>query len=231
MMKKNRMLIFLIFYFLVHASTTCSQNEKRRVLILGGNGFLGSHLVRILSEDENQNYDITALNRGNVYFNSDKESLSYVDRILTCDRNTLLRRTCPGLVGKSKYDAVIDFSSYTGQQIEQVIDILKGRVGVYVLVSSDAVYEVSEKYHEGRTREEDSRNQPKEQKARDKLEENNKYGTSKKEAEERLFEQRDKLGFPYVVLRLADAIGGRFFDIALNKKRLYEIVVKSHAHP
>lgn len=188
-------------------ASTSKNQQKQRILIFGGNGFLGSHLVRKLSESKDQSYHITVLNRGNVYFNSDKESLSYADKILTCDRNTLLRRTCPGLVGKSKYDAVVDFSSYTGQQIEQVIDILKGRVGVYVLISTDAVYEVTEKYHANKTMEEDSRNEPKDQKTKDKLETNNKYGASKKEAEERLFEQKDRLGFPYVVLRLADAIG------------------------
>ena len=206
-----RLEIFLFYIFsfeLVASLSSTTQNSKKRILILGGNGFLGSHLVRKLSESEDQSYHITVLNRGNVYFNSDKESLNYADNILTCDRNTLLRRTCPGLVGKSKYDAVVDFSSYTGQQMEQVIDILKGRVnGVYVLISSDAVYEVTEKYHTNKTMEEDSRNEPRDQKTKDKLEKNNKYGASKKEAEDRLFEQRDKLGFPYVVLRLADALG------------------------
>ena len=90
---------------------------------------MGSHIVRKLADDadvSDVNYEIVVLNRGNVYFNSDKEVIRYADTVWTCDRNTLLRQTCPALLGKSRFDAVVDFSSYTGQQIEQVIDILKG---------------------------------------------------------------------------------------------------------
>ncbi|XP_066931110.1 dTDP-D-glucose 4,6-dehydratase-like [Clytia hemisphaerica] len=182
--------------------------HKKRILIFGGNGFLGSHLVKGLA-DSGEDYEITLVNRGNVYFNSDKDATSYADKILICDRDTLLRSSCPGLLGKSKYDVVIDFSSYKDQQIEQVIDILKNRVGIYIMISTDAVYEVSEKHHSERTREEDSKNEPEDLKKREELVKNNKYGAAKKGCEERLMVQRERLGFPYVILRLADAIGER----------------------
>lgn len=102
--------------------------------------------------------------------------------------------------------------------------VLTGRVGVYVLVSTDAVYDVSEKYHGGRSREGDSRNEPKDQKTRDQLEENNQYGASKKEVEQRLIEQKEKFGFPYVILRLADAIGNLdYFEPTLARLIYYKL--------
>ena len=180
--------------------------QKKRILIFGGNGFLGSHLVKGLADSE-EDFEITLVNRGNVYFNSDKDVTRLADKILICDRYTLLRSSCPGLLGRSKFDVVVDFSSYKDQQIEQVIDILKNRVGIYIMISTDAVYEVTEKLHSERTREEDSKNEPKDMKKKDELEKNNKYGAAKKGCEERLMAQRERLGFPYVILRLADAIG------------------------
>jgi len=187
--------LLMIFVTFTTYQSSCATSKKK-ILILGGNGFLGSHVLHTLSE---KNMEITLVNRGNIYFNSDKEAVPYADKLFTCDRNTLLRSTCPGLLGKTFYDAVVDFSSYNEKQIEQVIDILKNRVGLYILISTDAVYEVSEKYHGEKTREEDSRNEPKAQKKKDELEKNNKYGAAKKGCEERLKIQREHFGFPYVI--------------------------------
>ncbi|XP_057293697.1 dTDP-D-glucose 4,6-dehydratase-like [Hydractinia symbiolongicarpus] len=193
--------ITLLVICVAIACTTASD-----ILIFGGNGFLGSHLVINLLKKE---HNITLVNRGNDYFNSRSSLEPFVQRIIACDRKTYLRETCKELLGNLKYDYVIDFSSYGDKEIEQVIDILQNRIGLYILISTDTVYEVREKKHEGRTVEEDAENKFEAKKIEDKINEENKYGASKIACEERLKEQRKRFGFPYVILRLADAIGER----------------------
>ena len=46
--------------------------------------------------------------------------------------------------GTNGYDIVLDFSAYQPKWIHDAIDILKNKtIGVYIYISSDAVYEVS----------------------------------------------------------------------------------------
>ena len=194
---------------------------RKRVLVLGGNGFLGSETVEVLMDAD---YEITTLNRGNKYFDSVKRIDDFVKQRIICDRDTLIRKTCPELLRSGKYDAVIDFSSYSPMHIETMIDALQGKTSLYVYISTDAVYEVCEKTHKNRTKEEDGV-RPLEQKLRDKLASNDKYGDQKLACEEALREQRERGGFPYVILRLSDAIGQRDTTMRLWT---YQVWVKLH---
>ncbi|XP_065667099.1 uncharacterized protein LOC105847697 [Hydra vulgaris] len=200
---------------------TCSVN----VLILGGNGFIGSHVVENF---KNLDYNVTLINRGNVYFDTKKRMEINAFRTFTCDRNTLLKKSCHSLLTDDFYDFVLDFSSYQKQHIEQTIDILKSRVGLYIFLSTDAVYELkSSKSHT-------STHAPRylrEDGVRSELDyqtkKMSKYASNKLDCEKALVKQRQLSGFPYVILRLATVIGER--DTTL-RWWVYQTLMKVHKY-
>ncbi|XP_065053475.1 uncharacterized protein LOC135682488 [Rhopilema esculentum] len=216
-----KIILAIASIFLCVCETTTEDAAPKRVLVLGGNGFLGSETVENLMDNY---YEVTILNRGNKYFDSDKRIDAYVKHRIICDRDTLIRKTCPTLAKSGKYDAVIDFSAYTPMQMESMIDALRGKTSLYIYISTDAIYEVCEKTHKNRTTEKDGI-RPEERTLRDKLASNSKYGDQKLACEEALKEQRERGGFPYVILRLADAIGPRD---TTSRLWTYQVWVKLH---
>lgn len=101
--------------------------DVKRILILGGTGFIGPHMVRYARA---RGHKLTLFNRGrtNPHLFPDLEKL-------VGDRNGDLT----ALEGRT-WDAVIDNSGYTPQQLEATGRILQGAVGQYVFTSTRAVY-------------------------------------------------------------------------------------------
>jgi 2'-hydroxyisoflavone reductase len=98
-----------------------------RLLVLGGTVFLGRHVV----EDALAGgCVVTVLNRGlhDVHFAQPVEHLRG-------DRDGDLS----ALQGRH-FDAVVDCSGYTPKQLQHTADVLRGRVGHYVFVSTISVY-------------------------------------------------------------------------------------------
>ena len=139
----------------------------------------------------------------------------------------------------SGYDIVLDFSAYQPKWIHDAIDILKNKtIGIYVYISSDAVYEVSKPKSSDRLSigmkilqnncvyyfsifnliylsfsrkfaEEDAI-RPEDLNVRKKLNQQDRYGDAKFGGEEVLQDQNSKEnGFPWVAFRYADVIGPR----------------------
>lgn len=108
------------------------------ILVLGGTGFLGPHQVEYALA---RGHHLTLFNRGH----KDAASL-YGERVevLIGDRDV---KTSPGLAaleGTRRWDAVIDNSGYIPRHVRDSAQLLKGRVGRYLFVSTVAAYEGAE---------------------------------------------------------------------------------------
>ena len=96
------------------AHATATPNSTHQILILGGNGFMGSSLVvKLLSIER---YSVTTLNRGRYYFDSRSRIDPHVQRII-CDRSDIYK--CTELVNSTQYyEAVVDYSSFYMEDIQ-----------------------------------------------------------------------------------------------------------------
>jgi nucleoside-diphosphate-sugar epimerase len=101
-----------------------------RSLIIGGTRNLGPSIVQALLRDR---HEVAVLNRGQT----PDDLLHEVER-LRADRTdpAQLKRA----LGGRAFDLVIDTTLYTGSEAEAAVEILAGRVGRYVLLSTGQVY-------------------------------------------------------------------------------------------
>ena len=104
-----------------------AQSERRgggmNILVLGGTGFIGPHLVEYALA---RGHTLTLFNRGrtNTHLFPEVEKL-------VGDRNDNL----DALVGR-RWDAVIDNSGYTPQQVRLSVDLLKDACDQYLFTST-----------------------------------------------------------------------------------------------
>jgi nucleoside-diphosphate-sugar epimerase len=103
-----------------------------KVLVIGGTRFLGRELVwRLLAAG----HQVTLLNRGRL-----EDTFGARVTRLVGDRTSDLER----LLGVSTFDAAVDFAAYTSDDGRRVAEVLEGRAGHYVVISSGQVYLVRE---------------------------------------------------------------------------------------
>jgi 2'-hydroxyisoflavone reductase len=112
---------------LAHAAGPARDAQGLNLLILGGTGFIGPHLVR---EAVRRGHRVTTFTRGR----RDAELPAGVIRLVG-DRNGQLQ----ALEGK-RWDAVIDDSATNPDWVRQSIAVLRGNVGQYLFTSSTGVY-------------------------------------------------------------------------------------------
>ncbi|HEX6053009.1 MAG TPA: NAD-dependent epimerase/dehydratase family protein [Gemmatimonadaceae bacterium] len=99
-----------------------------RILILGGTGFIGPHLVRHAVA---RGHTVTIFTRGR----RDSSMLPAEVERLVGDRNGQL-----GALEGKKWDAVFDDSATNPDWVRQSVALLKGNVGQYSFTSSTGVY-------------------------------------------------------------------------------------------
>lgn len=134
----RRRSIFKIFAGLAAAGCTARAGGETRapeqakaapkdLLVLGGTGFIGPHLVRHAVA---RGHRVTIFTRGR----READLPASVVRLIG-DRNGKLE----ALAGK-KWDAVIDDSATNPDYVRMSTDLLKGNVGSYLFTSSTGVY-------------------------------------------------------------------------------------------
>lgn len=103
------------------------QGAPKRMLILGGTGFIGPHMVRYA---QSRGHTVTIFNRGNT----NTHLFPNVER-LEGDRNNDLR----ALEGR-EWDVVLDNHATLPRWVRQTAELLKDSVQQYVHVSTISVY-------------------------------------------------------------------------------------------
>jgi len=101
------------------------------VLIFGGTRFMGRYVLRALLD---VGVDVTIANRGTREENKGAHNV-------ICDRSQ------PGALEQfkdSKFDAVIDFSAYASDWVEQAGNFFAGKISRYIFISTGAVYTSSQ---------------------------------------------------------------------------------------
>ena len=101
--------------------------KPKKVLILGGTGFIGPHFVKALMDG---GHTVTLFNRGK----RDPEAHPGVEQLLG-DRDGKLE----SLANRS-WDAVVDNSGYVPRVVRQSAELLAPRVPHYIFISSVAAY-------------------------------------------------------------------------------------------
>jgi len=103
------------------------------LLFLGGTGFIGPHQVRYALA---RGHKVTVFNRG-------RNSGLFGDSVeeLVGNRDSKIDDGLEPLMGDRTWDAVIDNSGYVPRHVLDSAELLKGRVGRYLYISTVAVYD------------------------------------------------------------------------------------------
>jgi len=104
------------------------------ILFLGGTGFLGPHQVDYALA---RGHRVTLFNRGR------SAAGQYGGRaeVLIGNRDAKVDAGLTALQGERRWDVVIDNSGYVPRHVRDSVELLKGRVGRYVYVSTVAAYD------------------------------------------------------------------------------------------
>ena len=158
-----------------------------KVLVVGGSQFNGFALVQELVR---RGHDVTVVNRG-------RTDAPFPDgvRRLTADRTD--RDRMAEVLGGEEFDCVHDMCAYHPEDVELMIDLLRGRVGHYVFVSSTVIYARSMLLPIT------------EECAVDRSEHQIEYGLHKLLCEDRLLEEFASSGFPATTVALSMVMGPR----------------------
>jgi nucleoside-diphosphate-sugar epimerase len=104
----------------------------KNVLVIGGSYFAG-RVFNILTSRTDL-FELHVVNRGKAPLNN----LNHVTQY-QCDRHEPMKMAA--LLPDIKFDAVIDFCAYKPDDIRQIIEAMKNRIGQYIFISTSSVYD------------------------------------------------------------------------------------------
>jgi len=104
-----------------------------RALFIGGTGTISSACVALALE---RGMEVTIVNRG---VSSEARAVPSAVRALVADARKISELHA-ALEGQS-FDVVADFRAFTAGEVQERLDLFRGRVGQYVFVSSATVYQ------------------------------------------------------------------------------------------
>jgi 2'-hydroxyisoflavone reductase len=103
------------------------------ILVLGGTGFIGPHQIEYALA---RGHRVTMFNRGRT------AAGLYANRVETLlgNRDAKIDQGLKTLQGRRRWDVVIDNSGYVPRHVRDSAELLRGRVGRYVYVSTISTY-------------------------------------------------------------------------------------------
>jgi 2'-hydroxyisoflavone reductase len=111
--------------------STASNQKPLKILVLGGTGFIGPHIVRRALD---RGHELTLFNRGR----SNTDLFPDVEKLVG-DRDRGLDALKSG-----RWDVVLDNSGYVPRHVKDSAEMLKDRVGRYLYTSSISAYDYTD---------------------------------------------------------------------------------------
>jgi UDP-glucose 4-epimerase len=104
-----------------------------KILFIGGTGIISSGCVQLAAE---RGLDITILNRGETSIRPVREGIKQIHGDI---RDTKSAKTA---IGNQTFDVIVDFLSFTPDQLEQSISLFEVRIRTqYIFISSASAYQ------------------------------------------------------------------------------------------
>jgi nucleoside-diphosphate-sugar epimerase len=174
-----------------------------RLLLIGGNGFLGGHCARALVA---AGYEVTVLSRGNSAAVPGTENL-------VADRKDAA--ALAGAIEGRRFDFTVDFAAYEASDVERLLLVPYAALGRYAMISTGQVYLVTESAVAPFREEDSDRPLRPEPQAGTHDHGNWVYGTGKRRAEGALLSLRSSHGVRGLILRLPIVLGAHDASLRL----------------
>lgn len=101
-----------------------------KILVLGGSGAMGIHLVDILSKDS----------KNKIFVTSRKERSSHKENVSYIKGNAKEKNFVTALLNKKDWDAIVDFMVYSTEEFKERTELFLSSCRQYVFLSSSRVY-------------------------------------------------------------------------------------------